>query len=157
MFSKLTRKIQTELGLTKSEAGVILFLSFGLIIGGAAKILKFDSATEHYDFSKSDSCFEMASSKIDSIIASEEDTLNSTVKSKSKPSVDFPIDLNTATLIELTALPGVGKITAQRIIDFRGANIRFTSVEDLLRVEGIGQKKFKKIKPFVKVGAHRDE
>lgn len=153
MLSKLTRRIQTKLGLTKSEAGVILFLSFGLIIGGTSKVLKLDKATERYDFSQSDAFFEAASSKIDSIIAAEEDTLKSTHKSqlKTKPSVDFPIDLNKATLDELTALPGVGKITAQRIIEFRLANSKFTSVEELLKVKGIGPKKFQKLKPLVRV------
>lgn len=153
MLSRLSRKIQTKLGLTKSEAGVILFLSFGLILGGTAKILKLDKASEHYDFSQSDAFFESASSKIDSIIAAEEDTLKTVHKSqlKTKPSANFPIDLNSATLNELIALPGVGKTTAQRIIDFRESNSSFTSIEDLLKVKGIGQKRFERIKPFVKV------
>jgi comEA protein len=153
MLSKLTRKIQTKLGLTKSEAGVILFLSFGLIVGGTAKILKLDKVTERYDFSQSDAFFESASSRIDSIIAAEEDTLKAAHKSQmgSKPSVAFPIDLNAATLKELTALPGIGKTTAQRIIDFRETNSKFTSTEDLLKVKGIGPKKFQKLKPLVRV------
>ncbi len=131
MLSRITRKIQTTLGLTKSEAGVILFLSFGLIVGGTAKLLKLDRATEHYDFGRSDSLFEAASSKIDSIIGVEEDTLKVTSKlqSSAKPAVTFPLDLNKATLTEFTALPGVGKTTAQRIIDFRSSNAKFTSVE----------------------------
>lgn len=153
MLSRITRRIQTTLGLTRSEAGVILFLSLGLIIGGTAKLLKLDRATEHYDFGRSDSIFEAASSKIDSIIGAEEDTLKVTSKSQSsaKPSVNFPLDLNKATLIEFTALPGVGKTTAQRIIDFRDSNTKFTSIENLLKVKGIGPKKFEKIKPLVKV------
>jgi competence ComEA-like helix-hairpin-helix protein len=153
MFSRLTRRIQTRLGLTKSEAGVILFLSFGLIIGGAAKILKLDKATERYDFSQSDSLFEAASSRIDSIIAVEEDTLNPANggRTATKPHVDFPLDLNKATLIQLTALPGVGKGTAQKILNFRSSNSRFNTVEDLLKIEGIGPKKYQKIKPLVKI------
>jgi competence protein ComEA len=153
MLSKLTRRIQTGLGLTKSEAGVILFLSLGLIIGGAAKILKLDKATEHYDFSQSDSYFEAASSKLDSIISAEEDTLKASSKSqvKAKATVAFPLDLNKATLVEFTALPGVGKATAQHMIDFRNSNLKFATVDDLLKVKGIGRKKLEKIKPFVKV------
>ena len=159
MFSKLIRKIQTGLGLTKSEAGVILFLSFGLILGGAAKILKMDKATEHFDFSQSDAYFQAASAKIDSIIAVEEDTLHAQggSQSKAKPSVAFPIDLNLATQTELTALPGVGETTAKRIINFRSSNSKFTSVDDLLKVKGIGPKKFEKIKPFVKVGSMKSK
>jgi len=159
MLSKLTRKIQAKLGLTKSEAGVILFLSFGLLIGGTAKILKLDKATERYDFSRSDSAFEAATSRIDSIISAEEDTLHASSKtvSKQKPSLSSPVDLNSATPNELAALPGVGRTTAQRIIDFRISNTRFISIEDLLKVKGIGPKKFEKIKPFVKVESREDK
>jgi comEA protein len=152
MHLRITRRIQTRLGLTRSEAGVILFLTFGLIIGGAAKMLKLDKASAGFDFAQSDSCFQAASSKIDSIIAVEEDTLKTATiaRSNSKPTVEFPVDLNRASLVELTALPGVGKTTAQSIIDFRNSNLRFTTIRDLLKVKGIGPRKFEKIKPFVK-------
>lgn len=124
-----------------------------MILGGTAKILKLDRSTEHYNFSQSDAFFEAASSKIDSIIAAEEDTLKTGNKSQSKikPSVNFPVDLNKATVNDLIALPGVGKMTAQRIVDYRVSNTKFTSIEELRKVKGIGPKKFEKIKPFVKV------
>ena len=48
------------------------------------------------------------------------------------------IDINHASAEELTVLPGIGKVTAERIIAFREANGPFTSLEDLLLVEGIG-------------------
>ena len=72
-------------------------------------------------------------------------------QSKIKPSVNFPVDLNKATVNDLIALPGVGKMTAQRIVDYRVSNTKFTSIEELRKVKGIGPKKFEKIKPFVKV------
>jgi competence protein ComEA len=59
------------------------------------------------------------------------------------------INLNTATLDELCELNGVGEATAQAIIDEREANGPFASVEDLLRVSGIGEKKLAKIKAYV--------
>ena len=154
MLSNITRKIQTTFGLTKSEAGVILFLCFGLVLGGAAKILKLDKFTEHYDFSQSDSFFVAASAKIDSIIAADEDTLGTSGRREStgKPELNSPIDLNKATLIQLSTLPGVGRTMAQRIMDYRTSKSKFTSVEELLKIKGVGPKKFEKIKPFVKVG-----
>lgn len=153
MLAKITRRIQEKLGLTKSEAGIIIFLSFGLILGGTAKILHLDRFTGRYDFSQSDSFFVAASSKIDSVIAAEEDTLKASKKSNSKTklSIAFPIDLNKATMEGLVALPGVGKATAQKIIDYRAAHGNFKSIEDLMKVKGIGSKKFEKMKPFIKV------
>ncbi|MGC8779875.1 MAG: ComEA family DNA-binding protein [Anaerolineae bacterium] len=60
---------------------------------------------------------------------------------------DKRINLNTATLEELDALPGIGPATAQRIIDGRP----YAAVEDLLRVKGIGQATFDKLKDLVTV------
>ncbi|HUI31210.1 MAG TPA: helix-hairpin-helix domain-containing protein [Candidatus Acidoferrales bacterium] len=153
MLSKVTRKIQFKLGLTKSEAGVIIFLAAGLIIGGTAKILKLDKATEHYDFRQSDQFFETASSKIDSIIAAEEDTLKYPAKSgsKAKTSISSSLDLNKADLNGLASLPGIGKSLAQRIIDYRNSVTKFTSIEELRKVKGIGPKKFEKMKSFVRI------
>jgi len=66
--------------------------------------------------------------------------------------VDFRIDINTATESQLLDLPGIGEITARRIIDYRTEHGNFTSVEDLLLVEGIGEKKLQEIETLVKVG-----
>lgn len=52
------------------------------------------------------------------------------------------VSLNTATLAELDLLPGVGPVTAQKIIDWREAHGSFTSVEQLQEVDGIGPKTY---------------
>lgn len=59
------------------------------------------------------------------------------------------VNINTACLAELDALPGVGPATAQAIIDDREANGPFTAPEDLMRVSGIGEKKFEKLKSSI--------
>ncbi len=59
------------------------------------------------------------------------------------------ININTATLEELDALPGVGPATAQAIIDDRTQNGAFSTVEDIMRVSGIGEKKFEKMKSAI--------
>jgi len=62
------------------------------------------------------------------------------------------IDLNAADAQALDTLPGIGPATAQKIIADRTANGPFTSPEDLMRVSGIGQKKFDALKDLITVG-----
>jgi competence protein ComEA len=62
------------------------------------------------------------------------------------------IDLNTATAEQLDTLPGVGPATAQKIVADRTANGPFRSVEDLLRVPGIGPAKLEALKDLVTAG-----
>lgn len=60
-----------------------------------------------------------------------------------------PIDLNSATADQLDALPGVGPVLAQRIVDWRQAHGGFRSVDDLQQVPGIGARKFSDLKALV--------
>jgi len=63
-----------------------------------------------------------------------------------------PIDLNVANAKELQELPGVGAVTAQRIIDMRQKSGRFKRVEDLLAIRGISQKKLDALRAYVVIG-----
>jgi competence protein ComEA len=62
-----------------------------------------------------------------------------------------PLDLNTATVEQLDTLPGVGEVTAGRIVAYRTAH-PFTAVDELLEVPGIGQRRFDQLKDLVTVG-----
>ena len=61
-----------------------------------------------------------------------------------------PLDLNTATVEQLDTLPGVGEVTAGRIVAYRAAH-PFTAVDELLEVPGIGQRRFDQLKDLVTV------
>ncbi|MCL6106922.1 MAG: ComEA family DNA-binding protein [Actinobacteria bacterium] len=62
-----------------------------------------------------------------------------------------PVNLNSATVDQLTTLDGVGPKTAQKIIEYREAHGGFKNVEDLLQVPGIGPVKLDRIKDAVTV------
>lgn len=65
--------------------------------------------------------------------------------------VGGPVDLNQADLATLDTLPGVGPVLAQRILDWRAAHGRFTSVDQLGDVEGVGDKTLERLTPLVRV------
>jgi competence protein ComEA len=62
-----------------------------------------------------------------------------------------PVDLNTATVGQLDTLPGVGPVTAQRILEWRTRNGGFVRVEQLREVEGIGERRFSQLRELVTV------
>lgn len=64
---------------------------------------------------------------------------------------DDRIDLNTATSEQLDSLPRIGPALAQRIMSWRDENGRFTSVDDLLSVPGIGEKMLEGLRDQVRV------
>ncbi|SCE97471.1 competence protein ComEA [Micromonospora coriariae] len=62
-----------------------------------------------------------------------------------------PLNLNTATLAQLDALPGVGPVLAQRILTHRDQHGGFKSVGDLRQVDGIGDARYEQLKDLVTV------
>jgi competence protein ComEA len=62
-----------------------------------------------------------------------------------------PVDLNTATAEQLDTLPGVGPVTAAAIVAWRATNGRFTAVDQLGEVDGIGPARLEKLRPLVRV------
>ncbi|WP_344606177.1 ComEA family DNA-binding protein [Sporichthya brevicatena] len=64
---------------------------------------------------------------------------------------DGLVNLNTATLADLDSLPGVGPVLAQRILDWRSEHGRFSSIEELQEVPGIGPSTFADLKSRVRV------
>jgi len=67
-----------------------------------------------------------------------------------------PLDLNTATAEDLEKLPGIGPALAARILEYREQVGRFTKIEELMNVRGIGEKAFLNLKALIIVVPPRE-
>lgn len=77
------------------------------------------------------------------------DIENAEIKNENTEKDSSKININTATLEELDKLPGVGEATANKIISHREENGQFKNIEDIKNVNGIGDKKFEKMKELI--------
>ncbi|MBE7051188.1 MAG: ComEA family DNA-binding protein [Ruminococcaceae bacterium] len=111
--------------------------------GGFSK--KADSASVDLDRILADSCTIVVGKAGD---ASENFVESEAIRTDGK------CNINTASISELEALDGIGETIAQRIINYREINGKFTTLEDLKKVKGIGQKKFELIRDFITVGGN---
>lgn len=64
----------------------------------------------------------------------------------------FPIDINNASVMDLTSLPGIGKTLAGEIVAYRQTHGRFSHVEELINVPGIGEGRLEAILSLITVG-----
>jgi competence protein ComEA len=69
-----------------------------------------------------------------------------------KPAPSGKINLNSATVEQLTAVPGIGEKLASRIVEYRQKNGSFKNVQELMNVKGVGEKSFGKLEPFLSTG-----
>ncbi len=73
-----------------------------------------------------------------------------TTEQASEPA-DDRVDLNTAGMAELTALPGIGEAKAERILAYRESHGGFSAAEDIMKVEGIKEGVYNRIKDYIRV------
>ncbi len=162
----MLQKISIKTGFTKTEIRVIVFLLFTLAAGFSYVTFfepRDNSDYKKFDYSEQDSLFLNAGSEEDSTglsgtFAVEEKSSSAEILELDKknfssiPPKKIPaeksVNLNTASIDLITTLPGIGKKTAQRLIEFRNSIGKFTSYEDLLQVKGIGNSRLEKIKKY---------
>lgn len=75
-----------------------------------------------------------------------------TMAAQAKEPKGAPVDINKASAEELQDLPGVGPSLAQRIVEFREEHGPFQSVDDLLKVRGIGERSLERIRHLIVAG-----
>ena len=138
----MLKRIADWLLLTRTERNVILFLVVTMLAGAGVRLYQamFPSALK-FDYRASDSTFASFSTAVEdsSSVINEE-----LVREKSGR-----ININTATKQELMDLPGIGDVTAERIIKYRKEAGRFYTAEDLRAVKGISKMKLEKLKPLI--------
>ena len=73
----------------------------------------------------------------------------SDARAASAKTADNPVDINKASAADLSKVPGIGPSLAKRIVDFREKNGAFGRVEDLVKVQGIGEKSLQRLSPYL--------
>ena len=89
-----------------------------------------------------------ANTPANSAETAEQNSASYNAVQESETALTGKVHLNTATAEELEMLPGVGAVTAQRIVEYRSVH-GFARIEDLMNVKGIGQAKFNKMQPWL--------
>lgn len=145
------------LSITKSELIFSSVLLFGLLIASIIKITDFESAKDNSTLEKYLDSLSIAYSstyigidndgnvnaelaKADTVIEKEELFFK-----KKKEEINEAININTASKAELMRIDGIGEKTALAIIKYR-QNTPFEKIEDIMKIRGIGKKKFEKFK-----------
>ncbi|MEW6509337.1 MAG: helix-hairpin-helix domain-containing protein [Bacteroidota bacterium] len=144
---KLFTDLQHRFGWTRNEIRVLVLLTLTLPAGAVIRWLRSgDGApggiTPAFTYAQADSEF---------FARSRASLPDSTRRSSRKTPPREPIDINRAGKEQLLLLPGVGNATADLIVRYRSQHGPFRTVEDLLRVKGIGPKKLEKLRPYVTV------
>ncbi|HTK83028.1 MAG TPA: ComEA family DNA-binding protein [Bacteroidota bacterium] len=151
-FDKFNRAI----GFTQTESRVVVFLVASLVLGLGIKVVK-DTMLQpaKFDYAAADSEFAARSRLVDAEPAADSASSPDRIPDF-RPDDDevHLVDINTATLREFIPLPGIGEKMAARIVDYRKEHGRFSSVDDLRNVKGIGAKKLEQLRTYCTTGKH---
>ncbi|MBS4014885.1 MAG: helix-hairpin-helix domain-containing protein [Candidatus Latescibacteria bacterium] len=137
--------------MNSKEKAVLLFLSITFLVGAGISYLRNYHGKKSIQTVSIQNNTEGGTNNADTIIKT--DHLRDRPLSGSEYVRDsyLIININTASKIELEALNGIGPVLAQRIIEYRNKNGGFKTKQELLKVNGIGPKKFAAIKDKIKI------
>jgi competence ComEA-like helix-hairpin-helix protein len=149
--------LQQTFGFTRNESNVVVILASTFLVGLGIRWYQSahpaEPATKQFDYSRSDSVFQERSKAIAALAAQPSAaTPNSYPRAGTKPSLaPGSININTASKERLMQLPGIGATYAERIVRYRKEHGPFRSARELLNVNGIGEKKFARLKALLTV------
>lgn len=139
----------TSLGISTHQVIIIIFLIAALIFGMVLSRIQEGSTKNvfHEDINKNYSILQTKVAEVESLYYAEKKISNpiETVSHQKK------VDINEALENDLIALPGIGPELSKRILEFRKKNGKFLALEDLMEVKGIGEKKYNKMLPYIKL------
>ena len=143
------------LNLTSSEKKTIYITLFVICLSALVQFIKSGvNKPSEYDYSVMDSIFFKRSyQNPDSVLKKVLSVKNENISENSK-NTDKKIEIiniNTATTVDFEKLPYIGPVIAKRITEYRLANKRFETIQDLKKVKGIGEKTLQKLKPYISV------
>lgn len=136
-MTSLGKRIVIWLAFTRAEQSVLFFLVGAFVLGSGLRLAQTEGGTGSGG----------ADSSADSVFAALTDL------DLGGPEADVPplININSASKAELVALPGIGEVTAERIILHREELGPFTTVDDLLLIKGISRKKLAQLEALITI------
>jgi len=140
----MTEKRIHFFSFTPQEAKAIIFLIVILLIGSGVTLYK----KYHPDFAPELLLKENRNTEKKVLEPAKSSNVPESISLKI---TDKKINLNRATLQELDSLPGIGGELGKRILAYRESKGNFSSIEELKKIKGIGQKTFEKLKNLVTV------
>jgi len=138
----MLKRIADLIALTNTERKVILFLVITLLVGAGIRLYQamFPSAAQ-FDYHASDSTFAALS------IAPEDSSAG--IQQEEIDYATGKININTATKQQLLDLPGIGEVTADRILTYRAETGKFSNVDELRAIRGMSKKRIENLKPLI--------